>query len=232
MEFLYEANKGVQAIIIVLVFYLLYYISGYSSWFKGFIGINEKPVLKIIYQKLNGGLILGGLSVLYIIFVLDDPLKNYGLNFDNLKLTAILVVLFGLPAWIVSRFYSVKPSNLKVYPEIRVLNWDLRLFFLSSGSWAFYLLGYELMFRGFLLFACLLVFDVYTSVIINSLLYALVHIHKGWVETFASFPMGILLCTLAILTGNIWVPFLVHLTLAVSNDFYAIKANKKFVMRF
>lgn len=60
---------------------------------------------------------------------------------------------------------------------------------------------------------------------VNVIAYSAVHIPKGLGETPGAVPFGLLLCMLALLTGSILLPFLVHLSLALSAGFFSIRHN-------
>jgi membrane protease YdiL (CAAX protease family) len=86
-----------------------------------------------------------------------------------------------------------------------------------------YLLGYEIMFRGFLLFSCLNEMNILSAIAINISIYALIHIPKGFKEVAGSLPLGILLCLMTIYTGTIWAAFMTHGILALSNEWFSLK---------
>lgn len=96
---------------------------------------------------------------------------------------------------------------------------------LSGITWLVFLLGYEFLFRGFLLFASVAVMDVWAAIALNCALYAFAHLYKGPGETFGSIPVGILLCYLTLLTGNIWTALILHSVMALSNEWWSIRAH-------
>jgi len=50
---------------------------------------------------------------------------------------------------------------------------------------------------------------------------------KGKDEMIGAIPFGILLCCMALLTNSIVLPFLIHLSLALSTDLFSIHHNPK-----
>jgi membrane protease YdiL (CAAX protease family) len=68
-------------------------------------------------------------------------------------------------------------------------------------------------------------FGVWPAIAINVALYSSTHIPKGLDETIGAIPLGIVLSLLTLLTGTIWIAFFVHLTLALTNSFTALKFN-------
>ena len=118
-----------------------------------------------------------------------------------------------------------RPAHYGVYPLIRYKKWTPGLLAVSLITSSLFIIGYEFMFRGFLLFALVPVTGVWLAVAINVLIYALAHIHKGLGETIGSVPFGILLCWITLESGNFWAIMVIHLTLSLSADLVALKAN-------
>lgn len=115
-----------------------------------------------------------------------------------------------------------------MYPQIRTPQpWSRSLLLSSALTLFLYTLAYEVMFRGYLLFTCLEEMGLVLAIVINTAIYALVHIPKGWKETVGTFPMGIILCWLTIESGNIWIAVAVHVALAWSSEWFSIYYGKK-----
>ncbi len=74
-----------------------------------------------------------------------------------------------------------------------------------------FLFVYELWFRGFLLFDCISQLGIAEAVIINVLLYVLVHIFYSKREMLACIPFGILASTLSIFFNAVWPAILLHI---------------------
>jgi membrane protease YdiL (CAAX protease family) len=113
--------------------------------------------------------------------------------------------------------------NLEQYPEIRTTNWSLKLVFWSALSWMGYLIAYELMFRGFLLFSCVRAFGVWPAILINTSIYSLVHVPKSAREGIGAIPLGLLLCIITLQTQTIWVALFVHWVLSLSNEWFSLR---------
>jgi len=185
---------------------------------------------EIVLQRLWSFIFLGVFPVIFILFFPEKSLKDFGLGCSWLSAPPwwILVVLAFI---LIALFYSAKqPGILAMYPQIRNQQWTPGLLVLSGLSWVIFLLGYEFLFRGFLLYASLAVMDVWPAIAMNCALYALAHLHKGPGETFGAIPIGILLCYLTILTGNIWTAVGIHSVIALSNEWWSIKANSNIVI--
>jgi membrane protease YdiL (CAAX protease family) len=168
-----------------------------------------------------------GLLPLMVLIILNPTrgLAYYGLNFRSDTLLFNIVVTIGLAALLIplAAFSAKKPKNLVNYPQIRAQNWDTKTFRYNLLGWAVYLFGYELLFRGLLLFPLVEAYGIWLAIAINVALYSATHIPKGLDETIGAAPLGFLLCLLTLMAGNIWIAFLVHVAMAWTNSLTALK---------
>jgi len=108
-------------------------------------------------------------------------------------------------------------EHLAMYPQVRMVRWNLREYSTNILSWGLYLLGYEFLFRGILFLGLLPFVGLYPAVFINTILYAGAHLYKGKKETLGSIPLGIILCLITAQTETIWTAFAVHWIMASNN---------------
>ena len=87
------------------------------------------------------------------------------------------------------------------------------------------MLAYEFLFRGILLYSCIHSFDIPAAVVINICIYSLVHFPKGINETIGAIPFGLILCLLVIHLDSVWVAVFIHSILALSNEWFSMKAH-------
>ena len=81
-----------------------------------------------------------------------------------------------------------------------------------------FLVSYECFFRGFVLFSCIDLFGIIPAVIINMVLYALLHSFNGKKEMCGSVPFGLMLCVFSIWYQSVWPAILLHLLLSSSYE--------------
>lgn len=205
--------------------FLIYYILSGSkvlrSRMESYLGDEKTKVLWILFQKLVGFIFLGVLPALALLFM-PVTLEQVGVSFHNLTGSLLWIAGLGLVVVAVNLVVARKPGNLAMYPQIRIARWSPGILAASSLGWALYLLGYEFIFRGVLLFLCVPVMGVWPSIVLNVSLYALVHLPKGPRETIASIPMGLILCILTLKTGTIWTAYFAHVILALSNEYLSL----------
>lgn len=131
----------------------------------------------------------------------------------------------GLSTWVTMILFIL---SLMITP--RIIEKKFRRFSITSGNSTghgafFYIIyfivrilfisAYECWFRGYLLTDCIISFGVAWAVVINLVLYAILHLANGKDEVIASIPYGLLLCSMCIWQGAVWPAVLIHLALTI-----------------
>jgi membrane protease YdiL (CAAX protease family) len=119
-----------------------------------------------------------------------------------------------------------KPVNLATYPQIRNKVWSPTLVVVSALTWLLYLFGYEFLFRGVLFLGVHESIGVWPAIALNACIYSAVHIPKGIGEAIGALPFGVVICLVTLSTGDIWVAFLAHGVLALSNEWSSLYHQK------
>lgn len=138
---------------------------------------------------------------------------------------SILLILLNL--------VNSRSSDLqKIYPEMRVQQWNLKSLFTATGGWILYMIAYEYLFRGILLFACLNAFSMWPAIIINIALYSSLHLYKGFKEALAAVPFGLFICFITIETSSILPAVIIHSLQAISTEISCIFRNPEMSFAF
>jgi len=206
--------------------FAIYYFLSSNKAFAGRLGKLSRKFdsqgNQVLIQRILGLLFLGIVSTLIIILHPGLKPMDYGLTFTFLAappwwsyLVVPAILILGLNA-------ARQNGNLELYPQIRSRNWTPAMVFISGMSWILFLLGYEFLFRGFLLHASLDIMAAGPAIALNCALYAFAHFYKGPGETFGAIPVGVLLCYLTIVTGNIWCAVVLHALMALSNEWFSL----------
>jgi membrane protease YdiL (CAAX protease family) len=118
-------------------------------------------------------------------------------------------------------------------PLMRLPLWDPLAILTSVAGWGLYLLGYEFLFRGLLLFSWAEAFGPGPALAVNLLLYVAVHLQNGYREAAGSLVFGIILCLLSLQSGGFFMAWILHLTLSVSAEMGAVhfRPDMHFVFR-
>lgn len=216
--------------ILSLIFFIIYWFTAQStkikSWFYSNNSFDDASVKHIFFTKYFGFLSMGVAPIVICLICLPAyNLADYGLTFISETTIFSVVWTVGLCVLVVplAYFSAKKPKNLVNYPQIRAKNWTKKIVFINAFGWAIYLFGYEFLFRGVLLFPLVDSIGVWPAIAVNIALYSATHIPKGLDETIGAIPLGLVLCLLTLASGTIWIAFLVHVAMAWTNSFTALK---------
>lgn len=182
----------------------------------------------ILFTKYAGFTLMGVFpTILALIFLPHISLADYGLTIIPETTLTSLAWIIGISIIIVpvTMKSAKQPKNLVNYPQIRTKIWTKKLIIHNALGWAFYLFGYEFLFRGVLFIPLIESMGLWPAIAVNIALYSATHIPKGMDETIGAAVLGLVLCLLTVYTGTIWIAFLVHLAMAWTNSFTALKHN-------
>ena len=204
----------VLAILMALVFFGLYWFIAKSNRIKMlFLSKYEsdQALFKhLFFTKIAGFISMGIFPIIACLVILKGTsLDDYGLTF-NAKTSIFSVV------WTII-------LSLIVIPRSKV--WTKKMMGLEALAWFLYLFAYELLFRGVLLFPVAASIGIWPAIAVNIALYSATHIPKGLDETIGAIPLGFVLCILTLMSGTIWIAFLVHVVMAWTNTFTALHFN-------
>jgi len=219
---------AVVALANVTIGFIAYWFVSQSVVIENYFALRypkQQQVYFVLFQRYVGFLFLGVLPSVVTFVVLPTSWADYGVklpqNIETLYwIVGLAVIIIPLNAW-----NAKKADNLLMYPQIRATEWTKQTFIQEYTSWIAYLLAYELLFRGFLLFALYRVSGAWVASMVNVALYAIAHIPKGQKEAIGAIPLGLLLCYFTLRTGDIWIAVVVHITLAISNSFFSFLAQ-------
>jgi membrane protease YdiL (CAAX protease family) len=217
------------SVAVVTIAFLIYHFASGSETLNTKLKFGlEKPAHLIAWFSSTAFLamlVYGGLPLLAIVFMADTHLQDFGFRrtpgIDSWMWVAILSVAIIA----VNFFNAPNKANLAMYPQIRIPLWNTSTLIISAITWILYLAAYEFMFRGFLLYALYDELGMIAAIAINTSIYSLVHIPKGKTEALGAIPLGILLCYLTLLTGNLLIAFLVHVVMALSNEWFTLRVH-------
>jgi membrane protease YdiL (CAAX protease family) len=217
-------------IVIALTGFIFYWFSAQSKKIKAYFidkyEVDQASINHILFTKYMGLFFMGIFPCVVCLILLPEySLADYGIYIEpKTCITSLLWILILSIVIIPLVSYSARqPKNLENYPQIRAKEWNLKLKFKNALGWAFYLLGYEILFRAILLFPLYYELGLWPAIAINTAIYSATHIPKGIDETLGAIPLGIVLCILTLITNTIWVAFIIHVIMAWTNSFTALK---------
>jgi membrane protease YdiL (CAAX protease family) len=166
---------------------------------KGLLLINLKHVLGII--------LFGALSYLlvpkYRFLISDIEIPNF-----SILLSCFIIV-------IVSALLALNSVKKKLIQYTDKSQYSMNQGWVYFPIRIVFLLSYEFFFRGVLFFSLLEIYGLVTAIVINTLLYVLIHIFDSKQEIVGAIPFGVILCLFSYFTSGIWIAFIIHMTLSV-----------------
>jgi len=220
--------KTILSILIVLIVVTFFFFNFRKNIFNQLLAksrLNSTQTRQILFMRIFGFVFFGIIPAFIIIYVYKLSMKEYGLTMHINFLSFILILLFGGFFILLNSIHAKSKENLKIYPQIRIQNWNYSLLIISAFSWLVYLFAYEFMFRGFLFFSCINEMGIFVAIFINITLYAFAHLTKSTRELIGAIPMGIILCYITYYSKSFIPAFWIHSCLAISNEWYSIKYN-------
>jgi membrane protease YdiL (CAAX protease family) len=226
-------NQTIQSffpILLATLAFITYWFIAQSPRIKNFYyykyTFDQASYRHIIFTKAIGFSVMGILPLgLSLIVLKPFPKHGYGLKLIPETSLFSMIWIIGLCILVIPLVYfsAKKAKNLVNYPQIRSKYWNKKMFYMNAFGWFIYLFGYELLFRGILLFPLVDSLGVWPAIAINIALYSATHIPKGLDETIGALPLGLVLCILTLYSGTIWIAFFVHVAMAWTNSFTALK---------
>ena len=217
-------------LLLTLVFFSIYWFTSKSEKIKKRFydkyDHDQASLKHIFFTKYFGFISMGILpTILCLVFLPELTLADLGLTFIYKTAQFSIFWILGLSILIIPLVYfsAKKPKNLVNYPQIRAKVWTKKMVFINALGWFLYLFGYEFLFRGILLIPLIEPLGMWPAIAINIALYSATHIPKGLDETIGAIPLGFVLCLLTISSGTIWIAFIVHVVMAWTNTFTALK---------
>ena len=179
----------------------------------------------IRHQRIIGSILLGIIPAVSLVLVYDANLLALGLGVPRVSLTGFAyagVLLIAVP--LIHR-QAQNESYWSHYPELRLEPWSRHIWLSNAATWALYLLAYELLFRGLLLMSLQQWLGTWPAIGIVTAMYVLSHVDKSAEETFGTIPMSIIFAGAALSTDSIWLPWMIHVSIAVASDSFAVRAK-------
>jgi membrane protease YdiL (CAAX protease family) len=218
-------------VMVILASYGYYQVLAKINSFK-IEGIRYISVLLFISGKIMGFLLLGLIPALVALIFFDFlPWHETSISTHSGFWWIGLLVVSGLLV-LLNLINSKSPALRSLYPELHLKQWTVGSLGITSAGWIIYLTGYEYLFRGILLYNCLMAFGLWPAIVINLALYSSLHLHKGLKEAVAAIPFGAFLCYITIESHSVLPAILVHSLQSISCEIACIHRNKEMYFSF
>jgi len=157
------------------------------------------------------------LSIIVIKFILKENLRNYGLQVGDYRTGLALSAIFFLVMIPAIWFFSAEPDFSEKYPHLLSTRNNYKEFFIYELGMMLYMISWEFIWRGFMLFGLKEKFGYY-SVMIQMIPFVILHNGKPAAETFGAIAGGIALGVLALRTNSILYCVITHMGIMFTID--------------
>ncbi len=149
------------------------------------------------------------LPVLIIKLILKEELKDYGLTRGDfklgIKLSSIFLAIMLPLLWIFSSF----PDFVRTYPQLVYMRDSWSTFFIFEIGLIIYVIAWEFIWRGFMLFGLKARFGYY-AIFMQMIPFLILHNGKPASETFGAIIAGLALGILAWRTRSVYYCVITH----------------------
>jgi membrane protease YdiL (CAAX protease family) len=150
-----------------------------------------------------------------------DP-RSLGLGLGDWR-WALKALAAGVPAAALAGYVGFRsPAIAAVYPLGGALQPDPLAFAMHAGFYLLYYLGFEYLFRGFLLLGTKDDIGPGTANLLQACLVTAFHFGKPGAEMAAAFPASLLFGWATLRTGSIWCALTAHWVVGVSLDWFLV----------
>lgn len=132
-----------------------------------------------------------------------------GLGLGDWRFSGLLALLY-LPLVVVGTWVlSARPDFLGMYPHLDDAATDWGVFWAYEALFLFYWIGWEYLWRGFVLFGTQRALGLW-AVLVQMLPFAVMHASKPWPEALLSIVGGIALGALCLRARSFWIAVPIH----------------------
>jgi len=170
----------------------------------------------------GSGLLLGVIPVLAVRWITRSSLADLGLGIGRWRLGLAWLAL-GIPLAVLAGWISApSPSLRAVYPLDPTLTPDLARMIPHAARQSLYFFGWEVLFRGVILFGLRKHVGGATANMIQTALSVLAHFGRPMEETLSAIPAGLLFGAIDLRVGSMWYLAIVHWVVGVSVDWWIV----------
>ena len=200
---------------IAAILFISFTITNVSFYYKY---IGKDFLYSRIYWLLSDGVLMIFVSVLSVKFILKKNLSDFGFTLGDKKfgfLSVLIFYLFMLPLlWIVSASESFSLTYPQGGPALRE---NISLLLLYEICIIIYMLGWEFLWRGYMLFGLKEKLGYY-AIFVQMIPFFILHKGKPDLELFGSILAGIILGIQALRSRSFIYAWILHSIIMISID--------------
>lgn len=204
------------AVILVCLVTMINRHHSFANW--ALTGSNRQYFIPITF--LSYGVIL------FFIPLLSSPLlgpsERFGLRLGNARTWLIDIGIAWFILLVLILIFGRSPGFYLFYPMYKPAGYAWSQFVFYQSCQLTYMIGWEFIFRGYLLFTAKKEVGVIPAIIIQMLPFAYLHLGKPELELYGSVLAGLLLGLIAIRANSFLPCAILHFAVALTMDLFAI----------
>ncbi|MDE2835005.1 MAG: CPBP family intramembrane metalloprotease [Bacteroidota bacterium] len=191
------------------VFVLVHFRLGGRGFFLTHVAPDASGLLSWVWWFAVQGVTGFLLPALVLCVVFRQRPAAVGLGLGDWRLALIICALY-IPLVIVGTWFLSDSAEFQAsYPHLRDATLSWRVFVLYHGAFLMYWLGWEYLWRGFVLFGTAHTFGLH-ALFIQAVPFALLHVHKPLPELVLSMVGGLALGVLVWRCRSFWIAVPIH----------------------
>jgi uncharacterized protein len=133
-----------------------------------------------------------------------------GIGLGDWRLASVIAAAYIPLVAIGTWFLSADPAFMEQYPHLRQAAFDWEVFFIYQALFLLYWIGWEYLWRGFVLFGTAPAVGPVLAIVIQAMPFALLHASKPPAEAYLSILGGVLLGALVWRCRSFWIAVPIH----------------------
>jgi membrane protease YdiL (CAAX protease family) len=216
--------KSTLILLVVPIVLMLWVYCGKQAQFDCFFGQIRgrwgQDFYSTIYEYLAAFLLMFVVPFLVVKLAFKQDLREFGFRLGDARY-GFRVVGIALPVLLVIAYIaSLDPAIQVEYPLAKSTMQYVPSFLVVELFYLLYYLGWEFLFRGFMLFGLEERYGVVLAILVQMIPSAMVHIGKPASEGFAAIAAGLVFGYVAVRTRSILYPFLLHAAVGIGTDVF------------
>lgn len=233
MNFQLNSSEGRISVVIfgIILFFYFYYYLAHSRYLYRFAENkykqnSQKELFRFFMQKPAGFALLGVITGIPYYFFASRLFDQFGFTLLSLKSnTDIILVLTVILVLVL--YFTQKANPQRSSLQIDLKEWTPNLFLFNALGWTLYLIGYEFLFRGILLYECFAAFGFWPAIVVSVVIYSAIHLVNGKDQAIGALVFGTIACYFVLTSGTLLIPVFMHISLSVFSDYFSIRLNPK-----
>ncbi len=224
-ELIQVRNSESALILLVVPFILTFWVyygkqADFDQLFQGFDNIWNRDFYSAIYEYTIAFLLMFWVPYFIVKMTFKQTLKDFGFRWGDAKYGfRFIAIVLPYVLWMAYVGSSAESMQME-YPLAKSTMQHWPLFFMVEIFYLVFYLGWEFLFRGFMLFGLEKHYGPIAAILIQTIPSAIVHIGKPAYESFGAIFAGLVFGFLAIRTRSMFYPLIIHAIIGIANDLF------------